>query len=141
MANEIFTGLNTRFQANAALKAVGRRLYQGIGRPPNEAGPYTDLFIRRTSTLDTFTDDVDVYDCEFVFHSDGVMTTDSDTWCTEMIRSFAKTTVSVTGYDTAWVDVVEEDRAVLDEQGRYGARVGVELVLRRTSLLPASRGV
>jgi hypothetical protein len=122
----LFPALETKFDAVAALVAVGRKLV----RSKQESAPHTLVETEPTDTLDTFDSNIEVYTVRFTYTGKrGIVATNADTWLTQMIATFDDTTLS----SAAWTNcrtqrISKREPEVVD--GRYQAGLEYEITVQ-----------
>lgn len=136
----IFESLERRFDADAALVAVGRKLYLGLGGQRQKAMPYVEVNIAgKTSELDTFGDDVESLTLEFqVLAPDGRGVLVADV-LQNLQRVFDNADLISEQYRT--VSMMQADMSGPDlEEGIYVGRARYELIIQRKVLIPTTQG-
>lgn len=133
----LFDACVVRFDAQAALKAVGRRL----SRTPHSTRPWTEWEPIGFDTLDGFNDDILTQAVLFTFHGKFPTPDTADTWLEEMTDAFDDFFgLAVTGFTTSGVNRLGSDDGPRIVDAKFEASAEYEFILHRDTLKPAVRG-
>lgn len=140
MSGDVFRALKDRALADRTWKRVCRTLYRGFGGDRvKSVTAYVEWHDSGGESMDTFTDDFERCDGEFVLVSGRVSDTKVDAMVAAMIHVFD---------DGRWETgeltletLRQEPPEVSLEDGTYEGRMRYQVYASRHSLVPAERGV
>ena len=140
MSGDVFRALKDRALADRTWKRICRTLYRGLDpERAKSVSPYVVWMDTGGESLDTFSDDFERLDGEFVVISGRVGDTKVDEMVAAMIHVFD---------DARWetgeltIETLrQEPPTVTIEDGTYEARMAYQVYASRHSLVPAIRGV
>lgn len=135
----LFPALETRFNADAQLVKLGKRLYRGLeGEPQRDVKPSCEVSGFLTGTLDTFTDDIEVYDVVFTYFSNSREPDKCDDWLVRMIDVFDDANLASDDFSTAGCFRTDKKEPFM-EDGVFRCDVEYTITIQRTTKIPATR--
>ncbi len=141
MSAELFAALEQRFNANATLVAVGRKLYQGFDEERRGVvKPYTEVNPATTATrLGTWDSDIDEWDLPFRYHAKDLRTISADLWLAAMRAMFKDANVTSSAFHCAGV-VENRQSAPMNKAAVYDATIRFTMIVQWRQLSPTTRG-
>ena len=132
-----FEACETRFNAKASLKAIGRKL----SMENQSTKPWTEFEIASHGTDDGFGDDLEVYGVRFTYHGKYPTVRKASNWLELITDAFDDYIgLAVTGYATSGFVRLDADDGPELIDGVWEARAEYEVTLHRDTLKPAVRG-
>ncbi len=135
----LFDACVVRFNATAALKAVGRKL-EWVDQSTR---PWTEFEYLGKDTDDGFGDDIEMHTVRFTYHGKNLTVRKATTWLEQMTGAFDDFTgLVVSGFTTSGVNRLADTNPItkIEESGVFEASADYEFILHRDVLLPAVRG-
>ena len=105
-----FDSLVARYNRSSVLRLTGRKLVRPATiTPRNTVRPFTTVEGRQVSKFDTFDQDVETWELEFVYNGKSLRVNDADDWLEAMIETFEHANLLGGSFTTVQMTMTGQD--------------------------------